>query len=80
MIETDLQSDIYQLINSDYEGVQRALLDGKPIQASTSSGKQIAQMAARTLGNDSVNQRKKAEKAGPTGTLSGLFGLLSGST
>jgi len=80
MIETALQSDIYQLINSDYEGVQRALLDGKPIQDSTSIGKQIAQMAARILGKDAGKQKKKAEKAGPTGTLSGLFGLFSRST
>jgi len=65
MIETALQSDIYQLINSDYEGVQRALLDGKPIQDSTSIGKQIAQMAARILDKDAGKQKKKAEKAGP---------------
>jgi Flp pilus assembly CpaE family ATPase len=41
MIETALQTEIYQIVASDYEGVQRALLDGKPIQVSTSIGKQI---------------------------------------
>jgi len=80
MIETALQSDIYQLINSDYEGVQRALLDGKPILGSTAIGKQISQMAARILGTDTERQKKKVEKAGSTGTLSGLFGLFSRST
>jgi pilus assembly protein CpaE len=80
MIETALQSDIYQLINSDYEGVQRALLDGKPIQASTTIGKQIGQMTSRILGTDATKLKKKAEKAGSTSTLSGLFGLFSRST
>ena len=80
MIETALQSDIYQLINSDYEGVQRALMEGKPIQTSTPIGKQFAQMASRILGVDSMSEKKKAEKAGSTGTLSGLFGLFSRST
>lgn len=80
MIETALQSDIYQLINSDYEGVQRALLDGKPIQASTSIGKQISMMADRILGHDMEKQKKKAEKSRSSGGLSGLFGLFSRST
>jgi pilus assembly protein CpaE len=80
MIETALQADIYQLINSDYEGVQRALLDGKPIQISTSIGKQIAQIAERILGLNDEKQKKKTEKARSTGTLSGLFGLFSRST
>ena len=80
MIETALQSEIYQLINSDYDGVQRALLDGKPIQASTLIGKQIAQMAARILGADGEKQKQKVEKARSGGTLSGLFGLFSRST
>ncbi len=80
MIETALQSDIYQLINSDYECVQRALLDGKPIPTSTSIGKQFAQMAARIQGTDGEKQKKKSEKARSGGTLSGLFGLFSRST
>lgn len=80
MIETALQSDIYQLIVSDYEGVQRALLEGKPIQSSTSIGKQIAQIAARIRGIDDDKQKKKTEKAGSGGTFSGLFGLFSRST
>lgn len=80
MIETALQSDIYQLIGSDYEGVQRALLDGKPLAASTPIGKQIAVMAELLLGHDVDRQKKKAEKARSSGGLSGLFGLFSRST
>jgi len=80
MIETALQSDIYQLINSDYEGVQRALLDGKPIQSSTTIGKQITSMSDRILGHDVARQKKKEEKARSSGTFSGLFGLFSRST
>lgn len=80
MIETALQTDIYQLIASDYEGVQKALLDGKPIQTSTSIGKQINQMAERILGLDLERQKKKSEKSRSSGGLSGLFGLFSRST
>ncbi|MFN0104072.1 MAG: CpaE family protein [Bryobacteraceae bacterium] len=80
MIETALQSDILQLIPSDYESVQRALLDGKPIQSSSAIGKQIAQMADRILGLDVEKQKKKAEKSRSSGAFSGLFGLFSRST
>jgi pilus assembly protein CpaE len=80
MIETALQTEIYQIVASDYEGVQRALLDGKPIQVSTSIGKQIQQIAERILGVDLEKQKKKTEKSNSGGGLSGLFGLFSRST
>lgn len=80
MIETALQSDIYQLIPSDYESVQRALLDGKSIQPSSTIGKTIGQMADRILGLDVEKMRKKADKTRANGALSGLFGLFSRST
>lgn len=68
------------VINSDYEGVQRALLDGKPIQTSTSIGKQIAAMADRILGRRCGKAEEKAEKSRSSGAGSGLFGLFSRST
>jgi len=80
MIETALQTDIYQLIVSDYEDVQRALLEGKPLQASTPIGKQVVQIAERILGVDGDKQKKKAEKSRSSGGLSGLFGIFSRST
>ncbi|MBI2687470.1 MAG: AAA family ATPase [Acidobacteria bacterium] len=80
MIETALQSDIFQLINSDYEDVQRALLDGKPIQATSTIGKQIHQITERLLGHDVDHRKKKSEKARSGGGLSGLFGIFSRST
>lgn len=80
MIETALQSEIYQLIPSDYESVQRALLDGKPISATTPVGKQIADIARRITGHNPDHAAKKSEKSRSTGALSGLFGLFSRST
>jgi pilus assembly protein CpaE len=80
MIETALQSEIYQLIPSDYESVQRALLDGKPLASTTPVGKQIADIARRVTGFTEDNAAKKAEKARSSGALSGLFGLFSRST
>mgnify|MGYP003348540912 CR=1 FL=1 len=80
MIETALQTDIYQLIASDYESVQRALLEGKPIQASTAIGKQIVTIAERLIGVDHEKKKKKDEKARSSGGIGGLFGLFSRST
>ena len=78
LIEKALQTDIHQLIPSDYESVQRALLDGKPIQTGTSVGKQLLQMSQKILGRDT--EKKKPEKSRSTSGLSGLFSLFSRGT
>jgi pilus assembly protein CpaE len=80
MIETALQSEIYQVIPSDYEAVQRALLDGKPLAPGTSIGKQVSEIAEKLLGTAAEKAKKKAEKPRTSGALSGLFGLFSRST
>jgi pilus assembly protein CpaE len=80
MVETALQTDVYQVLSSDYEGVQRALLDGKPILNTATVGKQIQQLAARVTG---ANERSKQteEKRSVPGALGGIFGgLFSRST
>ncbi len=80
MIETALQSEIYQLIPSDYESTQRALLEGKPLSPKTPVGKKITEIARRITGTIGVHDANKMEKTRANGALSGLFGLFSRST
>ena len=58
-IETALSQKIYQTVPSDYESVQRALVDGKHIAAASSFGKSLAALA------DQLSEPyKKQEMAG----------------
>jgi pilus assembly protein CpaE len=76
MVETALQTDVFQVLPSDYEGVQRALLDGKPIAPTATIGKQITQLASRIVGKP---EKPKPAEAKPrsgnalAGLLGGLF-------
>jgi len=78
MVETALQTEVYQVLMSDYEAVQRALLDGKPIAQATVLGKQLGQLAARLAGTD--DKPKPAEKKKTATGLSGFFNLFSRSS
>ena len=73
VIETALHCDVFHLIPADYEGVQRALMDGKPVQPNTSFGKSLSQLGERLAG------RPAASASSPTKTsaLSGIFSLFS---
>jgi len=50
-IETALRSEIYHVVPSDYESVQRALVEGKLIPNSTNFGKSLIALADRLCGN-----------------------------
>lgn len=70
VIGTALHTEVFDTLPSDYEAVQRALLDGKAIPASTPFGKGVAQMVDR-LGGKTEPANKKGS------SLSGLLGLFS---
>jgi pilus assembly protein CpaE len=70
VIGTALHTEVFDTLPSDYEAVQKSLLDGKPIAASTPFGKGIAQMVDR-LGGKTESGSKKGS------SLSGLLGLFS---
>jgi pilus assembly protein CpaE len=70
VISTALHTEVFETLPSDYDAVQRALLDGRPIPASTSFGKAIAQLAER-LGGPLKGPPKKGS------SLSGLLSLFS---
>ena len=70
VIGTALHTEVFDTLSSDYEGVQKSLLDGKPIPISSLLGKGIAQLVDR-LGGKPEPTAKKAS------SLSGLLGLFS---
>ena len=70
VIGTALHTEVFETLPSDYEAVQKALLEGKPIPPSTPFGKGISQMVGRLGG--------KSEAGGKKGSsFSGLLGLFS---
>jgi pilus assembly protein CpaE len=69
VIGTALHTEVFDSLPSDYEAVQKALMEGKPIPSGTPFGKSIVQLADR-LGGRTEGPKK-------TSTRSGLFGLFS---
>ena len=63
-----LHSEIFHLVPSDYEGVQRALMEGKPIASSSTFGKSMSQLAERLTGRGAKEKKSSA--------FGGLFGGL----
>ncbi len=60
VIETAIRCDVYQLLPSDFEGVQRAMIEGKPIPASTPFGKGLLQLAEQLAGKETVKPQKSS--------------------
>lgn len=69
VIGTALHTDIFHLMPADYESIQRALMDGKPLAPTTNFGKSIAALAER-LSDKSGTHTKSS-------SLSGLLSLFS---
>ncbi len=70
VIGTALHTEVFDSIPSDYESVQKALMEGKPVPANTPFGKSLTQVVER-LGVRPGESGKKSS------SLGGLFGLFS---
>jgi pilus assembly protein CpaE len=70
VIGTALHTEVFDSLPSDYEAVQHALMEGKPIPSSSPFGKGIMQLADRLSGGRSEGLKKPS-------SLGGLFGLFS---
>ena len=70
-IETALSLDVFQLLPSDYETVQKALLEGKAVASSTTLGKSFASMADRLSGRQSATNKRSS-------LFSGIFSIFDG--
>ncbi len=69
VIGTALHTEVFDSLPSDYEAVQNALMEGKPIPSGTPFGKGIMQLADKLGG--------RAEGIKKSSSLSGLLGLFS---
>jgi pilus assembly protein CpaE len=56
-IETALDLRVFQYLPSDFESVQKALLEGKPIPAGTKVGRSIAELAEKLTGRTSAPKK-----------------------
>ena len=69
VIGTALHTEVFEILPSDYEAVQKSLLEGKPTPSGTAFCKGIGQLAIRLGGH--MEPGKKSS------SLSGLLGLFS---
>jgi pilus assembly protein CpaE len=70
VIGTALHTEVFDSIPSDYESVQKALMEGKPVPSNTPFGKSLTAVVER-LGVRGADVSKKGS------SLGGLFGLFS---
>ena len=71
MIEMALHTPVYHVVPSDYDSVQRALLDGKPILSTANFGKSVAALAEKLIGKSVIEAKKPA--TGFANMISGFF-------
>jgi Flp pilus assembly CpaE family ATPase len=71
VISTALHTDVFESLPSDYEAVQRSLMEGKPVPGNTPLGKGLTQLAAQLGGG--AERTKKSSSGGAFGALLGLF-------
>jgi Flp pilus assembly CpaE family ATPase len=69
-IETALNVDVFQLLPSDSESLQKALLEGKAVASNTSLGKNFVTLAGRFGGRTAEVKRQSL--------LSGIFSIFNG--
>jgi len=72
VIGTALHTEVFETLPADYEAMQKALLDGKPIPPSTALGKSLVQFANRF-----GSAKETAKKSSSLGSLLGLFSKTS---
>ena len=75
VIGTALHTEVFDILPSDYEAVQKSLMEGKPAPSNTAFGKGIIQLADR-LGGRSESTKKTTSLGG----LLSLFGRTSKSS
>ena len=69
VIGTALHTEVFESLPSDYEGVQKALMEGKMVPSATPLGKSFQQLADRLSGR--TDSAKKT--SGGLGALLGIF-------
>src|SRR5277367_3467537 len=70
VIGTALHIDIFHIMPSDYEAIQKSLMEGKPMGPATSFGKSVVGLVDRLAGTAEAPNKKNS-------SLSGLLSLFS---
>ncbi len=70
VIGTALHTDIFHIMPSDYEAIQKSLMEGKPMGIGTSFGKSVIALVDRLAGSSEAPGKKNS-------SLSGLLSLFS---
>lgn len=70
VIEAALHTEVYHLIPSDYETINRSLVEGRAVPSSTAAGRSIESLVEKLTGK--VASRSKPRSS----SLTNLFGLL----
>jgi len=70
VIGTALHADIFHILPTDYEAIQKALMEGKPLPPNSNFGKGVASLVDRLIGGAEPAHKK-------SGSLSGLLSLFS---
>lgn len=73
-IETALGIPVFQILPSDYEGVQRALVEGKSISSTSALGKAYSNMAETLYGNRVAEKKVEKKTAGWVSFFGNLVG------
>src|ERR1700733_4027541 len=60
VIGTALHADIFHILPTDYEAIQKALMEGKPLPPSTNFGKGVAGLVDRLLGGAEPANKKSS--------------------
>jgi len=71
VIGTALHTEVFETIPSDYDAVQAALMEGKPVPPTTPFGKGVVQLVERIGGT--VDTPKKSSSSGSLSSLLGGF-------
>jgi pilus assembly protein CpaE len=69
VIGTALHTEVFDILPSDYEAVQKSMMDGKPTPAGTAFGKSMVQLADRLSGH--------AETSKKSSSFSSLLGMFN---
>lgn len=69
IIAQALDTDLYHMIPADYDGIQKALMEGKPIQSGSVFGKALTALGNRLAGRE----EKERKSASITSSLLSLF-------
>ncbi|HUS06069.1 MAG TPA: AAA family ATPase [Bryobacteraceae bacterium] len=77
MIASALQADIFQVIPADPETVQKSLMDGRPIAASSVFGKNVAGILRQTAPQSQPGTATNGKKLNSRGGLLGMFSRAS---